>query len=98
MPSAVEFLQADQLNQQVASGAIGQLRADNRLAITSKSRLLGVLSLHGEQAKGLAQPLEVPETRDLVPRGFAEGKHPAGSPRLAGREDGHVDPELALWK
>ena len=35
MPSGVEFLLADQLNQRIACGAIGQLRVEARPAVTN---------------------------------------------------------------
>ena len=35
MPSGVEILQADQLNQRIACGAIGQFRVEARPAVTS---------------------------------------------------------------
>jgi len=72
MPSGVEILQADQLNQRIACGAIGQLRVEARPAVTSESRLLRVVPFHGEQVAGPAQPLEVAGIHDLVPLGFTE--------------------------
>ena len=38
LPSGIEFLQADQLDQRIACGAIGQLSVEARPAITSESR------------------------------------------------------------
>ena len=72
MSSGVEFLQADQLNQRIACGAIGQLSVEARPAVTSEPRLLRVVPLHGEQVAGPTQPLEVAGTHDLVPLGFTE--------------------------
>ena len=52
LPSGVELLQADQLDQRIACGAIGQLRVEARPAVTSESRLLRVVPLDGEQVAG----------------------------------------------
>src|SRR5215472_9926530 len=90
----VEFVQADQLNRRVARGPIGQLRVEMRPTVTSESRLLRVVSLHGEQVAGPAQALEVTGIHDLVPLGFAERQHPARAPWLVWCEDGHVDLDL----
>ena len=57
MTSGVELLQADQLDQRIACGPIGQLSVEARPAITSESR--SVIPLHGEQVAGPAQSLEV---------------------------------------
>jgi hypothetical protein len=62
MTSGVELLQADQLDQRIACGPIGQLSVEARPAITSESRSRSVVPLHGEQVAGPAQPLEVAGT------------------------------------
>ena len=50
----VEFVQADQVNRRAAHGTIGQLRVEMRRTVTSESRLLRVVPLHGEQIAGPA--------------------------------------------
>src|SRR6266702_3355039 len=82
LPSGVELLQADQLDQRVARRSIGQLRVEARPAVTSESRSRSVVPLHAEQVPGSAQSLEVTGIHDLVPLGFAERQYPAGPPRL----------------
>src|SRR5262249_31729745 len=57
--------QADQLNRRFARGPIGQLRVEMRSTVTSESRLLRVVPLHGEQVAGPAQALEVTGIHDL---------------------------------
>lgn len=51
MPSGAEILQADQLNQRITCGAIGQLKGEARPAVTSESHLLRVVPFHGERVR-----------------------------------------------
>jgi len=95
MPSGVDPLQADQLNQRIACGAIGQLRVEARPAVTSEPRLLRVVPFHGEKVAGPAQPLEMAGLMTLSHLASPRDSTRRGGPGLVGHEDGHVDLDLA---